>query len=293
MSGQGKKLIKMIPRITIASRALRTITEETNRFPSVETGGILIGKKLTFSADEPVIVIMAATGPGPGADHGYATFAPNINYQQEILDFYARNFGTTYLGSWHKHPVSHRNPSTGDLFQARSILNDPDYSADELIIPIVTKGAEAIVRPFYISRQTLSFVSVDWEVFDADTYTSIWGPAWFHLKFGRERYIADKRSLLETGAREVRAIPMENRFAYYLKTAAPLVADGKETDELVFLCNLDYPGTPPETYLIVEEQEHAVKLQGLRRWRPSTLLGDLLAELLPEVSLKLAVNETE
>jgi len=82
-----------------------------------ETGGLLIGPR-----SQPVIV--AATKPGPKAEHLPFRFTDDPNHQQAEFDSAASEFRdkVRWRGTYHLHPGVLSRPSHGDLNQAREFL---------------------------------------------------------------------------------------------------------------------------------------------------------------------------
>lgn len=275
--------MKKLPLLLIAESALRSIKQEALRFPSVETGGILIGKDLGQQDGVRKVLLAAATGPGPGSYHQAAEFSPNTAYQQEILDWFLARPDTKYLGSWHKHPARLVRPSSGDLRQAKEILADPDYGVTELIVPIVTVSQGKVsVIPYYLTRGMTHFAELDWELVpdDALVVREFWGPKWFETEAGQTRIWRDRHSLLTNGASEVKGYVIDGEFCYYVTMETPVRCPGGDLcQELVFLCGRNYPYSPPLVYLLNEERQHPTNLSALRYWTPKRLLGDLMAEL--------------
>src|SRR5688572_17426298 len=91
-----------------------------NKFP-LETGGVLIGYSGGSRGDD--VVVVAVSGPGPGANHAALTFNPDHEYQTaEIAREYLASKGVnTYLGDWHTHPRSAAELSRRDKKTLRHI----------------------------------------------------------------------------------------------------------------------------------------------------------------------------
>lgn len=92
------------PTLWVPKPAIEEIQFLANRKYPLETGGVLLG----YTDDEKSgdVVIVAITGPGPGAIHTETTFEPDHDYQaQEIARIYRASQGANaYLGDWHTHP---------------------------------------------------------------------------------------------------------------------------------------------------------------------------------------------
>src|SRR5947209_2433384 len=99
-----------VPVVVVGPRVLEAMREETQRFARTnqETGGILFGKWI----DARTVVLIAATGAGPRADHQQYTFAVDVDYANAELDrLRAKYPGADFLGEWHKHPPTLDRPS--------------------------------------------------------------------------------------------------------------------------------------------------------------------------------------
>jgi integrative and conjugative element protein (TIGR02256 family) len=153
------------PRILISRSALDTIAHEVQRIGELpETGGVLAGRRL----NDRDILIVAATGPGPRADHQRHTFAPDTKYaNQRLRELHEEHEGADYVGVWHKHPPDLDRPSSPDWEQAKEILLDPDYAMDEIVAPIVVvRDGTPHVKVYYARKDDLGrgdFIPVEHE----------------------------------------------------------------------------------------------------------------------------------
>ena len=141
-----------------AERARIIIEEETFRSVNSETGGLLVGRLIEYDG-KPVLVIVAATGPGPRADRRPLYYGSDQAYLQRELEALREEFsefGVDYVGEWHKHPPDIPELSRGDVDQARKILGDSDYSlpGNGLLLPLTFLKEEIFEqRCFYLSRE--------------------------------------------------------------------------------------------------------------------------------------------
>lgn len=112
----------------------------TEKYP-LETGGVLIG--YTGGAGGDDVVIVAITGPGPGAHHSETTLEPDHEYQtQEIARIYRASKGVhTYLGDWHTHPGSAADLSRRDKKTLKHIASHRDARMDRPIMAILGEGS--------------------------------------------------------------------------------------------------------------------------------------------------------
>jgi len=88
--------------IWLSSTALERIAADAQRFDPLETGGILIG----YRVSEAEAVITRITSAGPLAVHQRRRFLPDSAHdEREIARIYGETSGReTYLGDWHTHP---------------------------------------------------------------------------------------------------------------------------------------------------------------------------------------------
>lgn len=147
-----------LPQIIIAQSAVGLIKQESLRYHNryvpkhdQETGGIMIGKRLAGDR----IIIVAATKPGPNAEHYQFEFGLDADHANaELQRWIARDPEVDFIGVWHKHPPSLDRPSPGDRQSAYKLFADPDYANVELVNPIVViRGEEPLIRCFYMSRE--------------------------------------------------------------------------------------------------------------------------------------------
>lgn len=151
------------PTVIVPRPELDTIRSETtaDRAAESETGGVLIGKRL----DDERLFCLAATRPGPNAEHRRAEFSPDVDHAQSVLDDYRTEYDVVWIGTWHKHPGEMNRLSDGDVTQMRDFVRDPE-TVDE-IVAVVTTYVDGVVKlnPFYMDR-TLEWRRVDVEFVD-------------------------------------------------------------------------------------------------------------------------------
>ena len=98
---------------------LRAMCSQASQFPNTETGGDLYGT-WTYG-NKPVIYL--ATGPGPNASAGVASFFQDNEYIMENERMLFESFGIQYLGDWHSHHVLNlQNPSSGDQKRINNLM---------------------------------------------------------------------------------------------------------------------------------------------------------------------------
>ncbi len=126
--------------VTIASSAFEAIrTEVMNSCPDLETGGILLGRPATRSAELHVTV---AGDPGPTAVHEPRRFLRDPIHAQTLADRAWRDHGAVWVGEWHTHPAAGLLPSDIDLRSYLRHLDDPELGFEEFVSLIVA-GTEA------------------------------------------------------------------------------------------------------------------------------------------------------
>ncbi|TKX74754.1 hypothetical protein EXE46_07770 [Halorubrum sp. GN11_10-6_MGM] len=162
MSGTRDSVVED-PTVIVPRPELDTIRSETaaDRADESETGGVLIGRRL----DDERLFCVAATRPGPNAEHRRAEFSPDVDHAQSILDDYRTEYDVVWIGTWHKHPGEMNRLSDGDVAQMREFVRDPE-TVDE-IVAIVTTYVDGVVKlnPFYMD-QTREWRRVDVEFVD-------------------------------------------------------------------------------------------------------------------------------
>jgi integrative and conjugative element protein (TIGR02256 family) len=104
---------------------MRIILEATRR-RFVETGGPLFG----FEAESQDVVVVAALGPGPRAEHRPRSLTPDREATQVAIQrMHDRGRGRyRYVGSWHTHPCGDAIPSERDAVTARDISHQTEVA---------------------------------------------------------------------------------------------------------------------------------------------------------------------
>lgn len=229
----------------ISNKALDSIHRECRHHPDTETGGILVGFRPDGSVpNEDAVVITHATGPGPESQMSSGHFVKDTPYLQRELEILFQYHQVNYLGVWHKHPASHSTPSSGDVAAAMEELDGGTVDLAELITPIaVSRSGIVEVHPHVISggRST----PVDWRPVPHDVLPngrSVSGQ-WHETEAGQRRLVDETEEFESLGLKvEVRQ-GGDGTYRFH----APLV-DGSGR-ALVFLCQADYPVTPPSLAL--------------------------------------------
>ena len=248
----------------ISDRALESIQRECRRYPDTETGGILVGFRSDDAApDNNGVIITPATGPGPESQMSSGHFVKDTPYLQRELEVLFQYHRINYLGVWHKHPPSLAEPSSGDVVSAMEELEGGTVDLTELITPIaVVRSGIVEVHPHVISDGRS--MSLDWRPVPHDDLPngrSVAGQ-WHETDAGQRR-LAD-----ETDAFDSMGLKVEVRQGGdgTYRFHAPLV-DGSGR-VLVFLCQADYPVTPPSLALYDPGPERFMQLDAevIERW---------------------------
>jgi integrative and conjugative element protein (TIGR02256 family) len=265
--------------VALFSRAAREVIEqEVERIdPESETGGILMGRRL----NDGEILVIAATGPGPQADHQRHTFAPDTRYvNRKLREVSERYPGVDFVGVWHKHPPTLDHPSGGDLEQARAILRDPDYGIDELVAPIVVlRDGEARIKVYYYAEweglADAHFLPMDTrEISLADAET--------RLERSRER---EAQRNLDRHTRRINE-EFERIQAEYVSQRPKRLEDGSlvfvvqpvEQATMYLICPPSYPDAPPRVLIERDGTEEPFASSVITRWTPDRRLVDVVRE---------------
>jgi integrative and conjugative element protein (TIGR02256 family) len=141
-------------KLLLTKKAYRSIVKECTSFPEVETGGILIGKKV----DDCNFAVLFTIGSGPKAVRCRTRFSPDEEWQQKMLERLFERYRINYIGSYHSHPGFYSQPSHLDYKNAREITFSPDWNAPEAVFPIVLLNGRGIqIYPYYFSRNSEGF----------------------------------------------------------------------------------------------------------------------------------------
>jgi integrative and conjugative element protein (TIGR02256 family) len=125
-----------LTRLWCAQKAVHSMQAEADERWPLETGGVLLGYLSTATRQ---VVLTAAVGPGPNAQHFATGFIPDYDYQErEVADAYlASGRITTYLGDWHTHPNVRLRLSRTDGGTLRRIAAHKDARAANPLMVIL------------------------------------------------------------------------------------------------------------------------------------------------------------
>ncbi|MFA5942302.1 MAG: Mov34/MPN/PAD-1 family protein [Candidatus Paceibacterota bacterium] len=147
--------------LVLTNKVYRSILDECLSFPEVETGGILIGKKIS----EQCIVAPFSLGSGVRTLRTRSRYSPDVDWQQIYLEKLFSRYGVNYVGSYHRHPGAHCAPSTQDFKAACQIVTDPAWNVAEAIFPIINlTGKNISFHPYYFTRRFREFRLIGWRM---------------------------------------------------------------------------------------------------------------------------------
>jgi len=154
--------------VLITQEAIDMMRSEAAGSGKVETGGILTG----FRSDTGNIVVVKATGPGPGAVRTENWFEKDVAYCQEQLNESSRTLGPKgqYVGEWHYHPRGTNQPSGTDIQSLSGIAEQLNYSTDEPLMIILSPELE---MAFTLHPAYKGFIKAGFKVINAEAVLDI------------------------------------------------------------------------------------------------------------------------
>lgn len=148
-------------KFILTHHAYRSIVYECMSFPNMETGGILIGKKI----DDEYIIAPFTLGSGMSPIRTRTRYSPDVKWQQVYLEKLFNRYGVNYVGSYHRHPGNYCVPSSYDYKAACQIITDPEWNVTDAIFPIINlTGKKISFHPYYFSRSSREFRLIDWQI---------------------------------------------------------------------------------------------------------------------------------
>ena len=118
------------------------------------------------------VTVTHATGPGITWDSSPHHFTKDREYAQEVLNILHEYSGANYLGLWHKHPLSHRNPSQADILNAMDEIADRKIGLDELLTPICLLHPNRVeIIPYVVHHnqaKKIQWVQIPYDSITAD-----------------------------------------------------------------------------------------------------------------------------
>ncbi len=274
--------IELIHREVISSHD--PLTPELDQ----ETGGIVIGKRLPGNT----IVVVAATGPGPKAEHHPYEFVLDADYANaELRRWIQRDGEVDFLGVWHKHPPTLEEPSGGDAQTAYGLFADANYAnVHELVNPIVlVEQATPYIRCFYMTRQDAvcrrKFRPIKYEILP-DTEVPLRVPSTSTIYI--PTHDANKRhwyQRLNTRFRmECERLAKSYEVCNILNSPEVgtifTIGLGGTKHSLVYLVTSDtYPNLAPIVYVEHNGREMQPELNSLRNWSAELWLDNVVKEV--------------
>ena len=148
----------------LPERVYEAIERDCLEHDSTETGGVLVGARVG-----PDIVVAFGVPAGPKAVRSASGFAPDAEWQQEVLNLLHARFAgiapVDYVADWHRHPGSCDRPSEHDLRTARGIVTDPTWNRVEAVFPIaVLEKRRVRLRAFHAYRYRAGFEEMSIEI---------------------------------------------------------------------------------------------------------------------------------
>lgn len=132
-------MIKQENVLVVPSHILTFIDEYRRKLPSLEAGGIILGRILP----DKHILVEELTHPSDKDKRGYFFFERNRAAAQQIINdkWTETNGEKIYLGEWHTHNEKYPKPSTRDLKMIKTQLETSKMEIDFLLLLII--GQEA------------------------------------------------------------------------------------------------------------------------------------------------------
>lgn len=276
--------------VLFSSSALQVIYSECQIYGAAgeETGGVLVGRRL----DSQRILIIAATGPGPKADHRHHTFAPDTTYLNNELERLRGQYsGTDFVGFWHKHPPALDRPSAGDEKQAWEVVHDPDFKTEEFVLAIVVQPNRQIslkpeVKPYYYDRELLGrsaepSLMMLREVREGEARRLLCevdkSQSWYDDPAFQKRLEEEIEQLSDRYQLHISKLPEQNQVV--------ITAEWRQDPNIriYFVCKEGYPNAgSPEVFAGVE-QEQAVDSRRLALWHPEHYLAQIADDIVSSI----------
>lgn len=136
-----------LERVLIEPAARAAVCGHTRSNADVETGGILLGRRLS----ESTLSVTRASPPGPRARHGRFSFSRDTRFLQRYLDSIHDHTagGEDYVGEWHVHPSLDAPPSRTDRRSLWRIARRSNYATDNPVLLIVEHDPPSLELRFY------------------------------------------------------------------------------------------------------------------------------------------------
>ncbi len=136
--------------VIVLPRELRRLMLTWAQACKEETGGALVGYRLTHKDGRKLWMLRTFLPPGPSASHSPASFAQGGLYQAALLSLLRKTeqwpakggwktSKATFLGDWHSHPSFSAKPSAGDKQTVKSLLEE-EPSLPGFVVLIAANG---------------------------------------------------------------------------------------------------------------------------------------------------------
>jgi proteasome lid subunit RPN8/RPN11 len=135
--------------VTVHATVIEAMHAEGARHPG-ETGGILVGPKPRL--------VTGFIPSGPAARRTTASYELDVEHLQPLLEV-AEDRGLRFLGIWHSHPEGYAELSGQDRAAARSILRDPEWRVDELLLPLSVRTGMSFETTFFVAEGPSATIS--------------------------------------------------------------------------------------------------------------------------------------
>lgn len=122
--------------VEFSDAVLRTFHDNRQlSFWSRESGGQLFFRY----AEDNIILVVLATGPGAGDKRSRYSFWPNRKREQLEIES-AFNAGLHYIGDWHSHPEDIPSPSSDDETKMHGIFIRSEHQLENMLFVIVGRN---------------------------------------------------------------------------------------------------------------------------------------------------------
>jgi proteasome lid subunit RPN8/RPN11 len=182
------------PHLVLTPEVAAATRTETLAWPTVETGGLWLGRYGVRGG----YFVTDWIGPGPGAQHYLCSFRPDEAYQNaELQRKQEADSALELVAMWHRHPGGLDEPSDTDVAAARSVIKTWHLPRPEVVVGIaVAPAGEFRLRTFHMGAEDSSFREVPWDI-----APPVCSPAPLHSWFDLEDGASYLKALFETADR--------------------------------------------------------------------------------------------
>jgi hypothetical protein len=272
-----------VPNLVLAQRVINKMATAAGQYIEDETGEAMVGlvDPGTNTNGHPTLYVLDTIAPDESAVREMHTFQQGDERQYEIFTWLLDNWAVqreqfkqspemakfdlplVHLGDWHKQPGYMIAPSGGDLMSAIDQLHDRERGLDFLLVPIVTLGHPATLKPgasvnyvtvpddedgatrvdfWYIQRELRAFQPIAPTVYPDDRLPAL-APLPWHI-------INEARASIEIGQLEHDNMLLSPFVLWNASKTTPLdicfIAARRGQTKLLILCTpYDFPHKPP------------------------------------------------